>query len=79
MNRKSNETQTYCIESEIFLSVDETASMLNVDRKTVLQLFHSGELPGKRLGKKIIRFRKDLVLSSFEADGSDSHSSGGTG
>lgn len=62
-------TSTYLSDKEIFLSVEEVARLLKIDRKTVLQLYHDGELPGKRLGKKIIRFRKDLVLSSFESQG----------
>ena len=66
------------VQSECW-TVQEVAEYLNVDRKTVLESFRSGELPGLRLGKKIIRFHKETVISLVKGQRCDVHSSGGNG
>ena len=44
------------------LTVDEAAILLRLDPKTVRELFHAGQIPGRKLGPKIIRFHRDELL-----------------
>lgn len=44
------------------LTADEVAELLRVNRKTVYEAFHRGQLPGHRIGNRI-RFHRDEVLS----------------
>lgn len=43
------------------LSVDEAAVALGVDRRTVYAAVHAGELPGRRLGRRIVIGRDVLA------------------
>ncbi|MCU0665342.1 MAG: hypothetical protein MUC50_23825 [Myxococcota bacterium] len=38
------------------------------------ELFHRGELPGHRLGAKLLRFRRDAVLQLLAGQGCGSRS-----
>jgi excisionase family DNA binding protein len=45
------------------ITVDGAAKLLQIDPKTVRELFHRGEIPGgRRLGPKLIRFSRDALL-----------------
>ncbi len=49
------------------LSVDEAAAALGVDRRTVYAAVHSGELPGRRLGRRIV-IGRDVLAAWFRGE-----------
>jgi predicted DNA-binding transcriptional regulator AlpA len=58
------------------LNVDEVAALLRVDAKTVREQFYQGIIPGgRRIGAKIVRFSRSVVLAWFEGQGCVSRSS----
>lgn len=57
------------------MTVQEVADLLRVDVKTVRDMFHRRELPGRRVGAKIIRFSRSAVLAWLEGQGCDFRSS----
>ena len=58
------------------LTVDEAAALLRVDPKTVRELFHAGELPGRKLGQKIFRFHRDQLIDWVQGKDCVSQSKG---
>jgi excisionase family DNA binding protein len=56
------------------IDVDEVAALLRVDDKTVREMFARGEIPGRRVGRKLIRFNREAVLG-WLAQGCASRSS----
>lgn len=51
--------------SDIMLSVDETAALLRLNRKTVYELVKAGDLPGAQRFAGTIRVHKATLLASF--------------
>ena len=46
------------------LSADQVAEFLGVNRKTVYEAIQSGQIPGKRIGKRrVVIFRRALLRS----------------
>ena len=56
------------------LTVEETAQLLRVHPKTVREAYHDGSLPGRRVGKKVIRFHRSVVLEWVRGQGGVSRS-----
>ena len=56
------------------MTVNEVASLLRVNRNTVYELFHKGEIPGGRKVGRSIRFSRDTVLQWLRGNCRDSHS-----
>jgi excisionase family DNA binding protein len=50
-----------------FVSVRETAGLLKVSPPLVYRRFHAGEIPGRRIGRKIDIYRSfiDALLAEF--------------
>ncbi len=51
------------------ITAEETAGILRINIKTVRELYHRGELPGRKLGPKILRFHRQTVLSWLREGG----------
>lgn len=60
------------------ITVDEAATLLRVNPKTVRELFHAGVIPGRKLGPKLIRFHRDELLQWVRGEGCVSQTSGGS-
>jgi excisionase family DNA binding protein len=58
---KSGTTEA-AITDAAFLSVDEAAALLRVDRKTIHREIAAGRLPHLRLGR-VIRIARDVLVS----------------
>lgn len=52
---------------EDMLSVDETAALLKLNRKTVYEMVRNGELPGAQRFRGTIRVYRPTLLASFAA------------
>lgn len=48
-----------------FITVDEAAAILRLNRKTVYDMVRDGELPGAKKCRGTIRINKDIMLASF--------------
>jgi excisionase family DNA binding protein len=46
---------------------DEVATLLGVSVRTVRNWYESGELPGAKLGKRLIRFARPVLIEFVEA------------
>ncbi|WP_370456611.1 helix-turn-helix domain-containing protein [Corallococcus sp. Z5C101001] len=56
----------------VFLTVDEAATLLRVNRKTLYEAIRLGQVPGVvRLGKAL-RIRRDVLVGSSVGKGRDS-------
>lgn len=53
-------------ESDI-ITVDEAATLLRLNRKTIYDAVKLGELPGARYVRGTIRIHKPTLLASFES------------
>ena len=61
--RSKLETQYRDGKLPVFMTVEELATLLRVNRNTIYELFQRGEIPGgKRVGR-CIRFLSEAVLS----------------
>jgi excisionase family DNA binding protein len=49
------------IDMESLLTPDEAASLLKMSKVTVLRWVKSGRLPASRLGRNVLRIRRDSV------------------
>lgn len=52
-----------------FITVDECAALLRLNRKTVYDAVREGELPGAKTVRGTIRIRKETVLAWFASEG----------
>jgi excisionase family DNA binding protein len=60
-----------------FLTVDELAALMRLNRKTVYDAIDKGEIPGaQRIGRSI-RITRDTVVAWLKSQGRVSRSSGG--
>jgi excisionase family DNA binding protein len=53
-----------------FLTVDEAADLLRVDRKTVYSMIDRRELPGARKVGRVLRVHRRTLIDAFVASGS---------
>ncbi len=60
-----------------FLTVDELAQILRVNRKTAYEAVAKGEVPGARRVGRSIRITRDTVVAWLRGQGHVSRSSGG--
>jgi excisionase family DNA binding protein len=58
----------------LVLTVDELSRLLRVNRNTVYELFHRGEIPGGQKVGRSIRFSRDTVVQWLRGNCRDSHS-----
>jgi excisionase family DNA binding protein len=70
ITRHKQTTQTKPARSPDVLDVHGAAALLTVSVDTVYDLFHSGELPGRKVGRKWIT-TKSAVLRWIEAGATD--------
>ena len=56
-----------------FLTVDEVAELLRINRNTVYELFQRNEIPGGRKVGRVIRFSRDVVIQWFRGNVLTSH------
>lgn len=49
------------LDKESLLTPDEAASLLKMSKVTVLRWVKSGRLPASRLGRNVLRIRRDSV------------------
>lgn len=52
-------------ELPLFITVDEAAAMLRLNRKTVYDMVRDGELVGAQKCKGTIRINREMMLASF--------------
>ncbi len=50
-----------------FITVDECAGLLRLNRKTVYDAIKDGKLPGARAVRGTIRIRKAILLAAWDA------------
>jgi len=53
------------------MTTREVAERLRISVETVLRWYHAGELPGVRLGAKVIRFRESEIETWIEQRSGD--------
>ena len=58
----------------LVLTVDELSRLLRVNKNTVYDLFHRGEIPGGQKVGRSIRFSRDTVVQWLQGNCRDSHS-----
>ena len=62
-----NDDETYGLEPVI--SVDEAALFLRVNSKTLREAIRAGEVPARRVGRRVVIFR-DALLDWLKSNGS---------
>ena len=50
-----------------YLTTDEVAEVLNVSPKTVRRWHYIGELKGRKIGNRLVRYRWDDITNWLEA------------
>jgi len=78
--RRTNEPGTPPLRNPDILDVQKAAALLTVSADTVYDLFKSGELPGRKVGRKWITTRSALmrwIEGSFAADAAERALAGG--
>lgn len=72
--KKSRQSVTPPLRNPDILDVEKAAALLTVSTDTVYDLFKSGELPGRKVGRKWITTRGALmrwIEGSFAADAAE--------
>lgn len=70
----SNEMQIELNDAPEILTVDEVAKLLRVNKKTIYDCAARGEIPCRKIGRKIFRFSRAAVLSWLNGQGRVSNS-----
>jgi excisionase family DNA binding protein len=51
-----------------FMTPEDVAGELCIDKSTVLRMYHDGRLPGVRISEKVIRFDRNTVFAAVQGE-----------